>query len=444
MSIQPLCFVMLPFGKKFIASGRIGAAINFDAVYTDLIAPALAEAGLEPLRAGHKTGGRPIHNATSERVLLCAYALIDLTDASAQALYGLGLRRATRPGSTIVMYAKDHAQQSFEVGPGDAFVYECGPDGTPIHGAATKAALVTHLRSVRQAVEHGTVTPQSVFQLLEGPPPALEHAKTDVFRDQVQYAPDKKHALETARKEGADAVRACEKQFGTLADLEACVVIDLLLSYRAVEAWDDMIALVKKMPTPLARTAMGQEQLGFALNRAGRRQEAEHVLTTLIEQRGPSSETYALLGRVYKDQWEADGAATTLTQAIDAYQKGFEADWRDAYPGINAVTLMELRDPPDPYREQLIPVVTYAVERRIDDGSPDYWDYATRLELAVLAKDHAKAETVLKDALAMIREPWEPQTTARNLRLIREARQKRHEDVAWITLLEAALLNHTC
>ena len=71
--------------------------------------------------------------------------------------------------------------------------------------------------------------------------------------------------------------------------------------------------------------------------------------------------------------------------------RGFEADWRDAYPGINAVTLMELCDPPDPRQQQLLPVVAYAVERRIAAGKPDYWDHATRLELAVLARDEAKA-----------------------------------------------------
>jgi hypothetical protein len=39
-----------------------------------------------------------------------------------------------------------------------------------------------------------------------------------------------------------------------------------------------------------------------------------------------------------------------------------------------------------------------------------------------------------------MREPWEPATTARNLRLIREARTARGEDAAWIGEIEAALL----
>jgi hypothetical protein len=35
--------------------------------------------------------------------------------------------------------------------------------------------------------------------------------------------------------------------------------------------------------------------------------------------------------------------AGLLDRAIDAYRRGVEVDWRDAYPGINALTLMECR-----------------------------------------------------------------------------------------------------
>ena len=46
------------------------------------------------------------------------------------------------------------------------------------------------------------------------------------------------------------------------------------------------------------------------------------------------------------------------------------------------------------------------------------------------------------DALAAVRESWEPETTARNLRLIREAREKRYEAVAWAMELENELNRH--
>ena len=106
-----------------------------------------------------------------------------------------------------------------------------------------------------------------------------------------------------------------------------------------------------------------REQYGFALNRARRSADAERVLLDVIEDRGPSSETLGLLGRVYKDRWEAEREGSVLRaeghldQAIDAYRRGFEADWRDAYPGINAVTLMEIRDPGGEEQQALLPVV---------------------------------------------------------------------------------------
>src|SRR5262245_63775010 len=101
---------------------------------------------------------------------------------------------------------------------------------------------------------------------------------------------------------------------------------------------------------------------------------------------------------------------------------------------------MELREPPDPRGRSLIPVVAYAVERRIAAGKPDYWDYATRLELAALADDSAAGSEALAQAVANVREKWEPETTARNLRLIREARERRGVDASWIGRTEAELL----
>ena len=45
----------------------------------------------------------------------------------------------------------------------------------------------------------------------------------------------------------------------------------------------------------------------------------------------------------------------------------------------------------------------------------------------------------LGDALACVRESWEPDSTAGNLRLIREARERRGEALAWTKEIEDEL-----
>jgi hypothetical protein len=207
-----------------------------------------------------------------------------------------------------------------------------------------------------------------------------------------------------------------------------------------------MVALVEQMPPALARATLVREQYALALNRAGQDDKAERVLLDLIGERGPSSETYGILGRIYKDRWEAAHTAGNkllarglLDKAIDAYVKGFESDWRDAYPGINAVQLMELRQPPDPRRAELLPVVTYSVQRRIASTQPDYWDYATLLELAVLDGNEEKVMDVLPDTVAAVRESWEAASTLQTLRRLRQAREQRGPVPAWMPEVEQAL-----
>ncbi|HEY0553041.1 MAG TPA: TRAFs-binding domain-containing protein, partial [Thermoanaerobaculia bacterium] len=311
---------------------------------------------------------------------------------------------------------------------------------------AMKAALVERLRKAKADAVQDPIADSPLYTLVDGYPDKVDHSRTDTFRDEVRYAEEQKQRLAAARKQGASALREVEASLGDLAAIETGVLIDLLLSYRAAEAWKEMLALVAKMPKPLTATVLVREQWAFALNRDGQGEEAEKILRKLIEERGPSSETYGLLGRVYKDRWDAARKAGetlkargVLEKAVEAYRKGFEADWRDAYPGVNTVSLMEIKEPPDPRREEILPVVRYAVERKIAAGQPDYWDFATRLELAVLARDEAKATEALSDALANIREPWEPRATLNNLRLIREAREHRGERAAFEREVERAL-----
>src|SRR5687768_10952777 len=247
----------MPFGKK---PDSAGATIDFDAVYRDLIAPAVRDAGLEPLRADEEMAGGIIHKPMFERLILCEYAVADLTTANANVFYELGLRHAVRPASTMLLFGKDAGQLPFDVVPLRGIPYEIGVDGKPENVAAARAALTERLNEAREQVADSPV-----YQLVDGFPD-IQRLKTDLFRNRVEYSEHGKKSLAQARKRGLDGVRAVERDLGAIADLESGVVIDLFLSYRAVKGWREMIELVPKMLPPLAATVMVQEQLGLALN----------------------------------------------------------------------------------------------------------------------------------------------------------------------------------
>lgn len=435
---RPLCFIAMPFGKKTDDSGLL---LDFDAIYRDLIGPAVEAAGLAPIRADEELVGGLIHKPMFERLILCDFAVADLTTANANVYYELGVRHATRPFSTVLLFA-DGSRIPFDLGPIRAVPYRTTTGGVPAAPEEDRATITRLLVAARDAV-----TDSPVFQLVDDlDPPDVRRLKTDVFRERVEYSAETKERLARARGQGLEAVEAVKRALEPIRDREAGVVVDLFLSYRAHRGWDQMIALVEEMAEPVARSVLVREQLALALNRDGQGEEAERVLLRLLEERGPSSETLGILGRVYKDRWdEARQAERTalasglLDKAIDAYLKGFRTDWRDAYPGINAATLMELRDPPDPRRAEILPVVVYGARRRVEDGEPDYWDYATLLEAAVLHRDRESASAALGQALATVREVWEPETTLRNLRLIREARDRRGETEPWMLEIEQEL-----
>ncbi len=448
MTLKPLCFVLMPFSNKKDPS--TGLDIDFDRIYETAIRPGIETAGMEPIRADEERTGGIIHKPMFERLLLCDYAVADLTTANANVFYELGVRHAVRPATTLAVFAS-HQQLPFDVNFLRALPYALGVGNRfgEHEQESLRNDLARRLEELKSLETQQQATDSPVFQLLQDyRAPDIARLKTDVFRERAQYSADTKNILARAR-DSKDAHRLLEIQqdLGPLEDVEAGILVDLYLSYRAVEDFEQMIALYNAMPAALRRTILAREQLGFAYNRLGRRDEALRVLEEVLKEQGPSSETCGLIGRIYKDRWaeandrgEAFVAAGYLDRAIDSYRVGFETDMRDAYPGINAVTLLEIRGTPEALRAQaeLLPVVRFAVKRRVQSTQPDYWDYATLLELAVLANDVEDAGKHLSNALSHVRETWEPRTTANNLKMILEARSNRGEEVKeWAPIMAA-------
>ena len=427
--MKPLCFVLMPFGIKKDENGR---EIDFDVVYKEMILPAIEEAGMEAVRADEEMVGGFIHKPMYERLLLCDYAIADLTTANANVFYELGVRHAARPYHTLSIFASD-TSLPFDVRPLRVVPYGLDDKGRLSRIKADRAAITQWLMEAKKR----PTTDSPLFQFFDDlKPQRIPHEKTDVFRDRVEYSLQAKKKLVALREaEDLEGIKAFEKRLDFNA-VEGGVLIDIYLSYRALEAWEEMAALAQKMPPYLGKSLLVREQLGFALNRMGKREEAERVLKEAIEEYGKSSETLGILGRVYKDRWKEEKdpirKEAWLLKAIDTYVEGFKADIRDAYPGVNAVTLMSVLDKPDERLQELLPVVLFATKQRIARTNPDYWDYATLLELEVIARNPDGAREALLKALPLATEEWMKKTTRDNLVILRDKWEKEGENVGWL------------
>ena len=431
----PLCFVLMPFGIK----ESNGKSINFDEVYNEIIKPSIVESKIESIRADEEVAGGIIHKPMFERLLLCDYAIADLTTANANVFYELGVRHAIRPYSTILICAKEGHNLPFDIRMSRVLYYSLGKDGSPNETGINKRDLIKLLNEIVSS--ENKITDSPLFQLIQDfKPPNLTHLKTDIFLEKVQQSSKTKEAIDTAKRNGESELKKLEEKLD-IKNTEYDVVISLFLAYRSIKAWNRMIDLAGRMSKPLSETVMVQEQTALALNRAGQSERAEKVLLDLIKEKGAgSSETYGILGRVYKDRWEnksqnKNGATSLfltglLNKSINAYLNGFEIDWRDAYPGINALTLMEINNPTDERIKKILPVVKYSLERKLDSKRRDYWDHATLLELAIIEKDYTKMNQCLMNIVSLIPkpEPWQVESTAGNLNLIVRAREERKEN----------------
>ncbi len=199
---------------------------------------------------------------------------------------------------------------------------------------------------------------------------------------------------------------------------------------------------------------MVQEQYAFVLNRNGSKKkpadevmikEAENVLKKLESGGKASSETYGIWGRIYKDKFDRAykggnirEAKVHLVRALEYYKKGFEFNIRDAYPGVNYVTCLKLTGDKSKAR-RLVPAVECAVLSKMNRKEPDYWDYATLLELSVIENRYDEAEDFYWQAKPLATESWMFGTTKDNLNKIISFRKERGEDTAAIEKLSGML-----
>jgi tetratricopeptide (TPR) repeat protein len=439
MDFKALCFVDMPFGQK--ADLKSGVVVDFDQIYNEAIKPAIEDCGLEALRGDEERTGGIIHSAMFARLLLAEYVVADLTLANANVFYELGIRHAAKPFTTVPIFA-NVSGLPFDVALVRAVSYQL-ENGKLTETSAQQ--LKTELAGRLRAAIDGVATDDSpLFQLIPKFP-GIDLPLTETFKERLQYVEKFREMLSSARLQPTllgkrDALLKIQGDLGDLKVVPRSILIDLMSSFRDAEAFEELVILYNGFPDNLKDHVVAKQQYSLALNRRnklGDREKALKVLDDLLTNRGPDSETLGIKGRIHKDIYREAAQAKKITanaaldDAISAYTKGFEADPRDYYPGVNAINLLIQKGDAEALKEveRLLPLVNFAVARRGGTSSSDYWDLATLLELACIGEDWATANQVLPKAMLAATDSFKTATTIGNLRLLKQARERTGREV---------------
>ncbi len=446
-------FVAMPFGRK--------QEIDFDAVYTEWLKPALTEAGFEVFRADEERRAGDIRSDMFQELLLADLVVVDLTLDNPNVWYELGVRHALRARGVLLVQS-ERSYQPFDIYTDRKLRYRIR-DGRPDpeHADADRRALVEMARATMESWHGRPISP--VFHLLDGlQEPAWRQLLLtghNEFRDAYEQWHRRVELARKGNRAGDILVLAEETPTWALrleARRKAGKALMKLKQYElALEQVE--AALVLDPADPEIR-----RDRGILLGRLGRHDEATGWTDALLRSHGDDPENWSLRGRLEKEDWVrrwrvADASpaqmrelaareAAELAQAIDPYLRAFLLDPAHFYSGINACTLGHLEAhlgaarPRATSLAELEGGVRWACRAALGRTPDDYWTQASLAELAVLSEAPDAVERAWRDAMTVAAKDWFALDSSRQqLHILRDLGFRPDAVGAALAVVDAAL-----
>jgi tetratricopeptide (TPR) repeat protein len=417
VEIRPHAFIVMPFGKK---KGGDGSWYDFNAIYKQMIRPALEEAGFEPFRADEETASGDILTDMFQELLLADLVLCDLSIDNANAFYELGIRHAFRKRGVMHIQA-GRAYMPFDIFNVRTLPYHINADGVPDpeHLKNDIQAIARMAKDTWASDRDAIHSP--IFNLLSGlQEPDRKSLRTPLATGFWREYNEWKQRVTIAQR---------QKRIGDILLLTE-EIRNPLIKEEAIGEAGNALANMGRNELALTQYRKGldvnsgnldfRRKEAFHLNRIGRVDEAIVKIENLLHDFPNDSEAISYLGRIYKEMWVASwknikdkskrlkaafDAYHWLIKSIDTYLKGYRFDLNNYYPGVNALTLSTIaihladrfdnkKDPdPDITRiredfEELKGALVFALETKIDLENADYWTLVSLAELRALTADN--------------------------------------------------------
>lgn len=418
-------FVVMPFGKK--PNKTHSYIIDFDEIYNSAILPALNSVNdIVSIREDAELFGGIIHRTMYEKLVCTDIVLADLSNENPNVFYELGIRHAARPYSNILICNKDIEHRiPFDISPLRIVFYKL-VDGKLL--PQEQRYLSEQIKKRLQMLLKETPIPDSPLYELIPEFPNIDQTKTQLFREYFEkcstlYRQIENSSTATDLKQLGQHI---ENLPGTKEDLINILRL-FIEKLRSLEEFSEIVNLIEKYREQkcIQNEFFGQ-QYALALNRVGQVEKAVNEIQRVMVTYGESPESYGILGRIYKDKYTQTSQIGYLDKAIEAYDRGFNLDIRDFYPGVNLATLLlQKGDVASIARmKNIITILQYTLSQK--KISPDVWQQCSLLEILCLQQDWETAFSKEDALLAMLPKPapFALNTLKNNLSLIKQAFNK--------------------
>jgi tetratricopeptide (TPR) repeat protein len=415
--VRPHAFVIMPFGRKKSADGTL--IYDFNAIYSQIIKPALEVAGFEAFRADEETTSGDILTDMFQELLLADLCIADLSIDNANVFYELGIRHSLRKRGIV------HIQAGRGYMPFDVFNVRTIPYHITTEGVPDPAFLEKDRAAISRVVLDTWTSEQEtvhspIFNLLDGlVEPDRRTLRTPLARGFWREYNQWRERVNVAQRQKriGDILLLTEEIQNPLIKEDA--IGEAGQALRSMDRHELALTQYRKGLEVNPRNMIFRREEAFSLNRLGRADEAIIRIENLLQDMPNDGETVAYLGRVYKEMWyqswkripdkeariqAAFDSYHWLLKSFETYLRGYRCDLNNAYPGVNALTLGKViiyladrfddKNAPDPEIDwvrgilpELEGTLVFLLETRTREANADYWTLVSLSELRVLTTD---------------------------------------------------------
>lgn len=403
--------------------------LDFEYLYSKVLKPAIERAGVECRRLEEFAPGTSWQRSLFTAILSSDLMIADVSTQNPNVMYELGIRHALKRGRTLMISAG--GQLPSNVGQIQALYYR--PDGDGLLTGPAAEEFCSRLLSVVQVSRRSTISDSPLYENFPeidvSLPPELE--EQTAWRVRVRgRSRTGRLGSSTSRETMVSQTRQREEEARSTG-ADPIEFLRYLRRYRDLSAWDELIRLADEAPQSVAQSPEVRQLLALALNRRGGSRDQDRAIALmeqLIADTGGDAETFGVLGRIYKDRFEAArsrndavGAAENLDRALHYYRAGFGRNPKDIYTGFNVVSLLLHREDGSMRAEleAFLPRIRAVVKEKIDSDRPDARDVAMNIQLAAIAGDWSEAEAATHKFIELAGPGWLVEAARRDLRELR-------------------------